>query len=229
MEAAKGNAVKVIPGIELSADYGGADLHILGLNVDYRSEAFLKVVEQCRRSRDERNLKMIEKINEQGLHLTPEIMEERFGIASVTRAHFARYMIDEGFVSSKDEAFKRYLNPGKCCYVSREKITPAMAIELILEADGKPVLAHPLLYKMGHDRLYSTVNYLKELGLQGLEAVYSLNSPSDDRKLAELAKNYDLFFTGGSDFHGSNKPDIDLGVGKGNLKIPKDLLKNLFV
>ncbi len=227
LEVAKNTSVKIIPGIELSAEYGTGDLHILGLNIDYQNKGFLKVVEMCRESRDERNRKMIEKIRQQGMPLTEEIMEERFGIASVTRAHFARYMIDEGFVSSKEEAFQRYLNPGKCCYVARERITPKMAIELILDAGGYPVLAHPLLYKMGHDRLYSTVNYLKELGLQGLEGIYSLNTPSDDRKLADLAKNYGLYITGGSDFHGSNKPDIDLGVGKGNLRVPKNLLKNI--
>lgn len=227
MEAARNKVVKVIPGIEISAEFGESDLHILGLNVDYRSSGFLKIVEECRRSRDNRNQKMIEKVRAQGMPLTKEIMEERFGNASVTRAHFARYMMDEGFVSSKEEAFQRYLNPGRCCYVPREKISPKMAVELILEAKGHPVLAHPLLYKMGHDRLYSSVYWLKNLGMQGIEALYSLNTPADDVKLAKMAEDYGMFITGGSDFHGSNKPAIDLGVGKGNLRIKKELLKNI--
>ena len=227
MEAARNKVVKVIPGIEISAEFGESDLHILGLNVDYRSSGFLKIVEECRRSRDNRNQKMIEKVRAQGMPLTKEIMEERFGNASVTRAHFARYMMDEGFVSSKEEAFQRYLNPGRCCYVPREKISPKMAVELILEAKGYPVLAHPLLYKMGHDRLYSSVYWLKNLGMQGIEALYSLNTPADDVKLAKMAEDYGMFITGGSDFHGSNKPAIDLGVGKGNLRIKKELLKNI--
>ena len=227
IETARTKIVKVIPGIEISADFGGSDLHILGLNVDYTSEGFVKIVDECRRSRDERNRKMIEKIREHGMPLTEEIMLERFGNASVTRAHFARYMMDEGYVSSKEEAFNRYLNPGKPCYVSRERISPEMAIRLILEAGGHPVLAHPLLYKMGHDRLYSTINYLKTLGLQGIEGIYSLNTPSDDQKMEKIAREYGLFLTGGSDFHGSNKPAIDLGTGKGNLRISKELLKNI--
>lgn len=227
MKAAKEKEVKVIPGIEISADFGTGDLHILGLNIDYKNAEFLEVVDKCRKARDERNLKMIEKVVEQGIPLTKEIMDERFGLASITRAHFAKYLVDEGYVSSKDEAFARYLNPGKPCYVPRIRITPEDAIAIILKAGGHPVLAHPLLYKMGHDRLFSTVNYLKDLGLQGLEAIYSLNTPSDDAKLAKMAKDYNLFITGGSDFHGSIKPAIDLGVGKGNLKISKELLKNL--
>lgn len=228
IEAARGKMVKVIPGIEISAENGGdSDLHILGLNVDYKSEGFLKIVEECRRSRDNRNQKMIEKVREQGMPLTQEIMEERFLGASVTRAHFARYMMDEGYVSSKEEAFVRFLNPGRPCYVPREKISPKMAIELILAANGRPVLAHPLLYKMGRDRLYSKVDFLKGLGLQGIEALYSLNTPSDDEKLKKLAERYGLFLTGGSDFHGSNKPDIDLGTGKGRLRVGKELLENI--
>ena len=211
LNAAEGKTVKVIPGIEISAEHDAkSDLHILGLNVDYK-----------------RNRKMIEKVREQGIPVTQEIMDERFGRVSITRAHFARYMQDEGYVKSKDEAFARYLNPGKPCYVFREKISPKMAVELILKAKGHPVLAHPLVYKMGYDRLYSTVNELKNMGLQGLEALYSLNTPSDDEKMRKLAENYGLFLTGGSDFHGSNKPDIDLGSGKGRLKVPKSILANI--
>ncbi|MCI9369204.1 MAG: PHP domain-containing protein [Lachnospiraceae bacterium] len=233
IEAAKGTPqrkimVKVIPGIEISAEFEKSyDLHILGLNVDYKSNGFLRIVEECRKSRDNRNLKMIEKIRELGLPLTEEIMKERFKGASVTRAHFARYMMDEGFTESAKEAFEKYLNPGACCYVPREKISPENAIELILEAKGHPVLAHPMLYHMKEEKLDNTICWLKGLGLQGIEGLYSLNTMEDDRKLAVLAEKYGLFLTGGSDFHGGNKPDIDLGIGKGNLRMKKELLQNI--
>lgn len=224
-EAAKKTAVTVIPGIEISADYEGQELHILGLCVDEEDADFLKTVESCRTSRDNRNQQMIEKIRGQGLYLTEDILRERFGEASLTRAHFAQYMIDEGFVGSKDEAFERYLNPGKPCYVPRAKITPEDAIQTILRAKGHPVLAHPLLYKMGKERLYTTLLRLKEAGMEGIEGIYSLNTPSDDRYLAGLAEELGFFITGGSDFHGSIKPKIDLGCGMGNLKIPREILK----
>lgn len=231
IEEAKNKAngkVIVIPGIEISADFHGTDLHILGLCVDYKNENFLNKVEKFKRLRYERNLKMIEKMNECGFPLTKEILFSRYGSdASITRAHFARYLLDEGFVKTKDEAFKKYLCKGGPCYVSRVLMTPKEAIESILEAGGYPVLAHPLLYKFDHDRLMGVISYLKELGLMGLEAIYSLNSVEDDNFLKKTAKRYGLFITGGSDFHGSNKPDIDLGVGKGNLYIPKELLDSM--
>lgn len=228
LQEAKGKTVKVIPGIEVSAENtGSADFHILGFNIDYKSEAFLTIVKECQNSRENRNRKMIEKIREAGLFVTEEIIRERFPNASITRAHFARFMIDEGFVKSKEEAFSRYLNPGKSCYVQREKISPKLAIELILQAKGHPVLAHPLLYHMGHERLEQAIQYLKTLGLEGIEAIYSLNTPSDERYLKKIATENGLFVTGGSDYHGSNKPDISLGTGKGNLQIEKELLKNI--
>ena len=111
--------------------------------------------------------------------------------------------------------------------MAREKVSPKMAIDIIKGAGGHPVLAHPLLYKMGKDRLCSLFDYLKGIGLEGIEAIYSLNTPSDDAWLKKMADNYKLFITGGSDFHGANKPDIDLGNGKGNLKIPEELLNNI--
>jgi len=228
VKAAENKTVKVIPGIELSAEFEKrCDLHILGLNVDYKSKGFLRIVEECQRSRENRNLKMIEKIRELGLPLTKEIMRERFGETSVTRAHFARYMMDEGFAGSMAEAFEKYLKPGACCYVPRKKISPEMAVKLILEAKGHPVLAHPMLYHMDEEKLDCTACWLRGLGLQGIEGLYSLNMPEDNEKLAALAVKYGLFLTGGSDFHGSNKPEIDLGVGKGNLRIKKELLQNI--
>ncbi len=228
VEAGRLYGVHVIPGIELSAEYKSGDLHILGLNVDYTDDEFMQRVAVCRDSRDNRNKKMIKKLNEHGFNVTWDIMLERFGANSITRAHFAKYLIDEGYVKDKDEAFKKYLNPGCPCYVSREKISPKEAIEVILKAGGHPVLAHPLLYKMNLERLESVIVMLKDFGLQGIEAIYSLNRPEDDAVLLKLAKRHGLYITGGSDFHGSIKPDIALGTGKGNLRVTKDMCPLLF-
>ena len=228
VKAGEEYGVKLIPGIEISAEYKGSDLHILGLGIDYKNKEFADKVALCRDSRDNRNLKMVEKINQQGFPLTWEIMVERFGNNSITRAHFAKYLLDEGYVQSKEEAFAKYLNPGCPCYVARQKVTPKEAIEMILGAGGHPVLAHPLLYKMSPDRIDSLVVMLKEYGLQGIEALYSLNRPEDDAFLKKLAARHKLYITGGSDFHGAIKPDISLGTGKGNLKITSDICQWLF-
>lgn len=228
LRAGEKHDIKVIPGIEISADYKGGDLHILGFDIDYKNDEFVKKIAICRDSRYNRNLKMVEKINEQGFPLTWEIMLERFGDNSITRAHFAKYLLDEGYVSSKEEAFLKYLNPGCPCYVSRDKVTPEQAISMIKEANGHPVLAHPMLYKMTREQIESVIVMLKGYGLEGIEAVYSLNTPEDDDFLLKVAKRHDLFITGGSDFHGSIKPDIQIGKGRGNLIITKDMCKMLF-
>lgn len=225
---AAGDDIHLIPGIEISANYEGTDLHILGYNVDYNNKEFLAELDNCRKVRAERNLKMINKMNDAGFPVTEEIMKERYGTdAVITRAHFARYLLEEGYVSTKDEAFEKYLGKGKPLYVPRTQMTPETAVKTIKNAGGHPVLAHPMLYNFDKEKIEEVVVYLKGLGIEGIEGVYSMNTPDDDRFLKELADKYGLFITGGSDFHGTNKPHIDLGVGTGKLSVPKILLMNL--
>ncbi len=217
----------VIPGVELSCAFDGPDVHILGLNIDYKSDTLIKRLKACQDSRNERNAKMIKNIRNCGYDISEEKILELYGDdASITRAHFARYLMDMGYFSTKDEAFA-FLSFDGPVYVKREKLSLENAISLILDAGGHPVLAHPLLYKCDDKKLNELISYLKTLGLQGIEAIYSLNSPEDDIYVKSLADKYDLFITGGSDFHGSNKPDIKMGVGKGNLRISKELLENV--
>ena len=113
------------------------------------------------------------------------------------------------------------------CYVPRTKVTVADAVGLILSANGKPVLAHPLLYHLSNNELDELVAFLKENGLLGIEAIYSANKWDDESRMKQLANKYNLFITGGSDFHGIAKPSLDLGVGYGNLKVPEEILKNI--
>lgn len=219
--------IKVIPGIELSAEYKGKDIHILGLNIDYRNKEFQEKIEYFRNIRAERNVKMIELLNKQGFKITEEQLKERFKDAVITRAHFAIMLVECGYVKDKDIAFKKYLNPGCPCYVPRTRINVIDAISLIHLANGKAVLAHPLLYHFSETELDSLVALLKENGLQGIEAIYSSNKWNDESRMKQLAKKYDLFITGGSDFHGLAKPTLDLGIGYGDLKVPEKLLSNI--
>lgn len=227
MEAASILGVILIPGIEISSEFNGGDLHILGLNIDYKNVAFNKLIDILQDERKQRNVRIIELMRQDGVDISENKLRDKFGDASITRAHFARYLVETGYINHKDMAFAKYLNKGRPYYVPRQRVSPKDAINIILEAGGHPVLAHPLLYGLGRDRLMSLFNYLKELGLQGIEALHSLNSPADDRMLLGAAKRYDLFITGGSDFHGANKPNIQLGIGKGNLKIPAEILDNI--
>ena len=172
--------ISVIPGIELSAEYNGRDIHILGINLDYKNKEFLTRIEAFRKTREERNDKMIQLLQEHGFNITPELIKKRFGENTViTRAHYAILMIEGGYVRDKDSAFSKYLNPGCPCYVPRTKVSVSDAVKLILLAEGKPVLAHPLLYKLSDNELDSLVKLLKNDGLLGIEAIYSANKWND--------------------------------------------------
>lgn len=226
---AAGDELIIIPGVEISAGFNGTELHILGLNIDYHQKELRESLEGLRALRTERNKKIIEKMNSVGIPITEKIINERYNgkNTAITRAHFATYLIEEGYVQTKEEAFKEYLNKGGKCFVPKPHMEPEKAIGIIKKAGGHAVLAHPLLYKLDRDRLLSTISYLKELGIEGIEGIYSLNSSEDDSFLAKTAKRYGLYLTGGSDFHGAFKPSIDLGVGRGNLAIEKELLNNI--
>lgn len=222
------DAPEVIPGVEFSTEYQGKDVHIVGLYIDYNAPKFQKYLVDFVESRTLRNQKMCKLLQEgAGMDITYESLLETFPNCVITRAHYARYMMSKGYVKSISEAFERYIGDNCPYYMPREKVTPAQAIELILSAGGIPVLAHPLLYGMGKARLDTLVAELKDAGLIALEAIYSTYTPCDEREMRALADKYDLCISGGSDFHGENKPKLDLGTGYGSLYIPYDVLTEL--
>lgn len=226
-EAAKGKSVELIPGIEISSEYKGGDIHILGLFIDYKKPEFSAALQEFIDARNRRNDKMAEKLSENGFFVTMEEMHKLYPDAVITRAHFAKFLKAKGYVSSYEEAFKKYIGKHCPCYVPRTVIQPKDAIGLIREAGGIAVLAHPLLYHLMTEELKELTGYLKELGLQGIEVFYSMNQEGDDNLAGSLAKEMGLLMTGGSDFHGSTKPHIDLGIGRGNLYVPDSLLEPL--
>ncbi len=219
---------EVIPGIEFSTEYQGKDVHIVGLYIDYKTPDFQKYLVDFVNSRTLRNQKMCSRLqNDAGMDITYEKLLETFPNCVITRAHYARYMMSKGYVKSISEAFERYIGDHAPYYISREKVTPQQAIELILSAGGIPVLAHPLLYGMGKARLEALVAELKEAGLMALEAIYSTYTTGEEREMRALALKYNLCISGGSDFHGDNKPKLDLGTGYGSLYVPYEVLTRL--
>ena len=218
---------EIIPGIELSTEYQGKDIHMVGLFIDYRQPEFAHYLEDFIRSRENRNAKMCALLREHDIDITYEALLAEFPGAVITRAHFARYLLSHGYIQSMKEAFDRYVGDHCPCFVPREKVTPAQAVELILGAGGVPVLAHPILYHMSDDRLDTLVAELKKIGLVGIEAIYSTYNTAEERQIRGLASKYDLKISGGSDFHGANKPKIDLGTGWGKLYVPDEVLENL--
>lgn len=218
---------EIIPGIELSTEYQGRDVHILGLYIDYRNGQFLQKLQEFVDSRITRNEKMCRLLQEHGISISYETLLAEFPDAVITRAHYARYLISRGYVKSIQEAFDRYVGDHAACYVPREKVTPVQAVELILDAGGIPILAHPILYRMSNAHLEQLTAELTEAGLMGIEAIYSTYKPAEERQIRALASKYGLRLSGGSDFHGSNKPGLDLGTGYGKLYVPDDILIKL--
>lgn len=226
-EAARGTDLTVIPGIELSTSWKNRDIHILGLNIEPENVYFQDNLRDFQLEREKRNHKIIQKMQDQGLSISYEEMLKLFPDSVWTRAHFARFLVETHQVHTIPEAFNRFLGDHAPCFVPREKVTPFQAVKLIHRGGGKAVLAHPLIYHLSPDQLDELTSLLVKSGLDGIEAIYSTNKGMDETNMRRLARKYNLFITGGSDFHGSNKPAIDMGCGKGNLKIPSSLLKNL--
>ncbi|MBQ3105632.1 MAG: PHP domain-containing protein [Lachnospiraceae bacterium] len=219
--------VRVIPGIELSTAWKGRDIHILGLLIDPHSPIFHRYLQDFVNSRRERNRKMCLSLASAGIDITYEKLTAEFPVRILTRSHFARYLYHHGYTGSYREAFDRYIGDHSPHYIPRERITPQKAIELIHQADGLAILAHPLHYRFSSRDLEALVEVLKEQGLDGLEAVYCTHSPSEEQYLRSLAARNELAVSGGSDFHGSVKPGLELGSGYGRLYIPASILEEL--
>lgn len=215
---------EVIPGIEFSTQYQGKDVHIVGLYIDYRKPAFRSQLQDFVDSRIRRNEKMCGLLQGAGIDITYEKLLEEFPDAVITRAHYARYLLSHGYIRSMNEAFERYIGDRCPYFVPREKVTPEQAIRLILNADGIPILAHPVLYHLSDAHLDELTARLKGAGLMGIEALYSTYSTGEENKIRALADKYHLLLSGGSDFHGSNKPGLDMGNGYGRLEVPAKIL-----
>lgn len=226
--SARQHFVTVIPGIEFSTVYEEKDIHILGLFIDYKAPVFLSALADFVASRERRNEKMCQKLREYAdMDIHYKKLLQAFPGAVITRAHYARYMLDHGYVGSMAEAFERFIGDHAPCFIPREKVTPMQAVRLIRQAHGVPVLAHPPLYHMSDARLEGLVDTLADCGLAGIEALYSTYTAGEEAHMKSLARQYGLLITGGSDFHGSNKPDIDLGTGRGSLHVPDSILEDL--
>lgn len=227
-EAAKNKPIRVIPGIEFSTEYQKRDVHIVGLFINDKTPLFQEYLHNFIASRDNRNCKLCDKLHKDaGIDITYETLIDMFPNAVITRAHYAKYLLEHGYVKCLSEAFDRYLGEHTPYYIPREKVTPEQAIQLILTSGGLPILAHPTLYHLSMTELDKLVHKLKDAGLVGIEGIYSTYDARDTKRMHELAKKYDLLISGGSDFHGTNKPNLDLGIGYGKLYVPKHILTDM--
>jgi predicted metal-dependent phosphoesterase TrpH len=217
--------IEFVPGIEFSTEYNKRDVHIVGLYISYDSPGFNAWLDEFVQSRIVRNRKMCDNLRIQaGIDISFDRLTAEYPGSVITRAHYADYLIKHGYVKCHTEAFDRFLGDHTRYFIPREKVTPEKAIDLILNAGGVPILAHPILYHMSDENLDLLVSRCRDAGLMGIEALYSTYKPADERQITRLARKYGLLISGGSDFHGTNKPGLDLGSGYGHLFVPEDIL-----
>ena len=201
--------IEVLPGIELSAEYSGSEVHILGYLIDYENEELLERLDFLRKNRIERVHKIVAKLKEMGQRIEPEDVFAFSGTGTAGRLHIARAMVKVGIVKSTSEAFYSYIGDKGPAYYCGFKMSPQEAISLIRKAGGVAVLAHP--YTLDDDGL---IPQFIEYGIMGLEVYYPEHTQSMVNFYLGLAKKYNLLITGGSDCHGNAKPEVKMGSVK---------------
>ena len=211
-----------IPGVEISTDMPDGEAHVLGYFIDYTSRELASTLERFRNSRIGRARGMIAKLNDMGIDIDWQRVQEIAGDGSMGRPHIAQAMLEKGYITSFEEAFKKYIGHGGPAYVERAKMMPEEAVALILRSGGLPVLAHPFTVKEPE----MLVKKLKAGGLVGIEAYYKDNTPEETGATLGLAKRYGLIATGGSDFHGiADSNDAMLG----SVDVPMEAAEQLIV
>jgi len=226
--AAERAGIELIPGTELSVNWEGGAMHLVVLFLDESPGPLQARLIEMRGGRTERNSIILEKLDALGLGVTlDEVLVHGQG-ETIGRPHIAAVMLQRGYVTTIAEAFDLYLGRERPAYEPRWRLDPEEAIELARQSGAVPILAHP--HTLGLDRserVAETLNRLKRAGLVGMECYYPLYSPLEREGYAALAVRFGLLASGGSDYHGTYKPGIDLGTGRGDLRTPSHLLDAL--
>lgn len=216
--------IEVIPGIELSCYYNNREIHIVGLYVDYRNPTLIEGLQKLKQAREDRNQKMVQNFVDAGIPLTIEELKHGNPNSVITRAHFARVLVEKGVCKNKQEAFDKYIGIHCPFYLAKPQVTPEHVLGLIKDANGTAILAHPYSYKFNRSEVETLLDTLIPLGLSGMECYYSTYDDGQTQELRSIALKKNLLVSGGSDFHGVVKPDISIGTGRGNLRVPKKIL-----
>lgn len=218
LETAQACGVEVISAVELSSEYDNAEVHILGYFIDHRSPKMIKKLDFLKANRVARIYKILDKLKDQDIVIKPESVFAISGDGTPGRMHIARALVKEGLVGSTAAAFEKYIGDKCPAYVCGFRLSPVEAIHLIRDCGGIAVLAHPYLLK--RDEL---IPQLVKEGLKGIEVYYPEHTQAMVNFYLDLARQYDLAVTGGSDFHGKAKPEVKIGA----IKIPYALVESL--
>ncbi|MGW8324952.1 MAG: PHP domain-containing protein [Desulfobacterales bacterium] len=227
------SSVKFLTGVEISSEpppsfSSAGSFHILGYAVDVDHPQLNHTLSMLRDSRKHRNPQILKLLSRFGIEITLDEVRNLAGNSQLGRPHIAQLMVKKGYVPSIDAAFDEYLGNGKPAYVDRFRFECEDTIKAILNAGGIPVLAHPLLLGIKeNDILEDMIAVLTEMGLKGIEVYYPEHTKNLIEYYSRLASHYNLLMTGGTDFHGDIKPEIKMGIGKGNFFVPYELYEKL--
>jgi len=225
----------LVCGIEISTRFHGRSVHLLGYFVNQPPSAeFREWLGELQSSRRDRNRRLIDRLRSLGVEITLQEVEAK-GRSMTGRPHFARVLVEKGYVTTLDQAFEDYLDESAKGYVQRREVPMQEGIARVLAGGGVPSLAHPIRVARRVDRAASNgdeldqwVEEMRGMGLRALEVFHSDHKPQDVERYRDLARRLNMAVTGGSDFHGANKPRIELGSGfEGNLNIPRSVLDDL--
>lgn len=216
--------VRLVPGCELSCEWEPGTFHLLVYFVESGDGPLQDELVRLQQIRHERNVRLVEILRGQGIDLTLEEVQAEAGGEGVGKPHFAGVMVRKGVATSVKDAFEKYLGKGRPGYVEKERLTPERAMALSAASGGVPVVAHPLSLGLEGAALVATLSELNGIGLKGIEAIYGRYDPEQRAGLAAMAERSGLCVTGGSDHHGTYKPDLTVGTGRGDLDVPDHLL-----
>lgn len=225
-EAARALGLELIRGCEISVATDCGNMHMLGLFLPEDSSSLDNFLEQLRKNRDSRNQKIIEKLQQHGVPIELEEVQALAG-PTIGRPHFAQILVQKGVCQSRNEAFSDWLGIGGKAFVPKGAPSPEDALAILHKLGATTCLAHPMHKPKDETWLESFISRLRASGLNCLEAWHSNHDSEHTRKILELAQKYGLGLSGGSDYHGKNKPDIELGSGKNNIDLNYDILATL--
>lgn len=220
--------IKLVPGIEFTTEYNGTELHILGLFIpNEKYNEIEELVKKALKLKEQANIDLVNKIADLGYDITYDEVKATTPNGKTNRAIIANYMMKKGIVSSVSEAFEKFLNPSVGLYKVAKRLPALDIIEYIDSIGSVAVWAHPFLNLKTEEEVREFLEKAVKKGLDGMEVYYSKFTPEQTECAERLAKEFNLLPSGGSDFHGENKPEIAMGTGKGNLSIPYSIYENL--
>jgi predicted metal-dependent phosphoesterase TrpH len=225
--AGKYCGMEVIPGIECSASYCNCEVHILGYFIDVHSEKLNRTIQWLVDDRKRRNRLILNSLAADGFDISEQAIVQKYPDTVIGRPHIAEYLMEKGYGHSVRSVFDAYLNVGRKYYFPRTFMTYTAAIQMLKSAGGVPVLAHPTLNVPAGKTLRQMTADMVNAGILGIETVYSTYTSDQEQEIRSLAEEFNLCMTGGSDFHGTRKPNIEIGCGRGSLHVPYTFLISL--